>query len=421
MFYRIKNKTAFLLLGLLLLFATPAQPDNRKRVSNLVATLVENLDWQQFNQVWVFRPRKPDSAVYLHIYNRNPNNQHTFTVQFYQTPSNTIHDWTNNQGLWQELAVQGNCSPIPANSTRSCFVNAPLGGQLAIRVTGAVTAPGTPDTADIFIVQATPGVFPATVLGESPIPETAVIKDGTASGEADVMDGSLNALLTHRALVVIPKATLFTSAGGTYVPRYSAASSTENLAGSNQGANLVYIRTPANTNIYSMKGTNVPSGISTISPLQLMAWGPLQGTAYSIFRSVVDPTAGLDILNLSKNAAGDGSMLFVDSVIVSSSVAFEFRIETTSAVGVTCSDITSSAVNFHAEKTVTGGSFLATHTCTTDPVKVGIIWQGFIPVNQTITIPLPVKMFSSDASGLTLSAVANVTGTVTFGFHMLVD
>lgn len=427
MSYPIKvNKfVALLLLGLLLLLAAPAQTDSRRNVRNIVATLVERQDWQSFNQVWVFRPRKPDSAIYLHIYNRNVTSAHSFTLNIYQSPSSTVADWTNNQGLWQELAVQGSCSPIPADSTNSCFVNAPLGGQIAIRFTGAGTETGTPDTFDMFIVQATPGVFPASTLGESPIPPslpTSIVKDGTAVGEADVLEGGVDpGWATQRSLVVSPRASIFNVAGGTFVRRYSAASTTENQLGTNQSASLGFFRNHGSNNIHSMKGSSTPAGISTVTPLQLMTWSPIQGTTYSIFNSLTNPTAGLDILNLNKNAAGDGSMLFVDSIVVSSSVAFEFHIETTSGVGATCTVVTGNAVNIHAEKTVTGSSFLATHTCTTDPVKVGTIWRGFIPASQTITIPLPVKMFSSDQSGLTLSAIANVTGTVTVGFIFLVD
>jgi len=143
-----------LLLICLISLGTGQAQDIRLPVLNPSHIVASNRQWAQMNRIYIFRPKVPQISLYIFFANRNPTNAHSFTLQVYQTPSPLNINWTNNQGFWVEDSINGTCSPVAAATMTACYVNTMFASQIAIRITGATAAAGTPDTGDIYIVQA---------------------------------------------------------------------------------------------------------------------------------------------------------------------------------------------------------------------------------------------------------------------------
>jgi hypothetical protein len=91
----------------------------------------------------------------LYIHNQNPSNQHTYTLNAFQTGNQAVTDYTNNTDHWNTLAVVGTPSPVAALTTNSLYLHANAAAYVALQFAGAATAAGSPDNADIWLVQTT--------------------------------------------------------------------------------------------------------------------------------------------------------------------------------------------------------------------------------------------------------------------------
>lgn len=151
------------LLSLLLLLPLSLSADVRRTFPPDGGVVVQRQPWAQANQVYVFRPQVPQVSLYLFFSNLNPTSAQTVTVRVYQTPDPTLADWTNNQGLWVQDTINGSaCTDapvedclltVPAASMRAVYVTTMFARQIAVRLTGAATQAGSPDTVSIFLVQ----------------------------------------------------------------------------------------------------------------------------------------------------------------------------------------------------------------------------------------------------------------------------
>ncbi len=172
-------------LGLLLLFwgvSARAQDvrTNCSQVSACTLTPAGGLPWSQANQIWIFRPLNPRVSVYIFIRNQNPTSSHiSQTVTVWQSPfgidlapslSANSSRWTQDT-LVQNTTTNASCNALAAandaspgaSGLGSCFVTTMFAAQVAIRITGAATASGSPDNFDLAIVQET-----GTPGGQSP-------------------------------------------------------------------------------------------------------------------------------------------------------------------------------------------------------------------------------------------------------------
>lgn len=108
------------------------------------------------NNYFIFQPLSPDQRYCVFIVNNNPTSSHTYTLAAYQTGDPSQGSFQNNSsGRWIQDTVQGNAQTVSAASTTSAYVHANAGARMAISLTGSTTQTGSPDTADIFIVQTT--------------------------------------------------------------------------------------------------------------------------------------------------------------------------------------------------------------------------------------------------------------------------
>ncbi len=106
------------------------------------------------NNYFLFTPISPDQRYCLFLKNNNPSNQHTLTLTSWQTGNPAETAFNNNaSGNWVQDTVQGSPSPVPAGSTVVVYVHANAAAYIAVSITGTSSAGGSPDTANIWLVQ----------------------------------------------------------------------------------------------------------------------------------------------------------------------------------------------------------------------------------------------------------------------------
>ncbi len=134
-------------------------------------TLTRGQAWTNGNQVWIFRPIRPNVSVYIFVHNLNTTSAHASqAISVFQSPSVTVADLSNNADLWtQDSVTQNNTAGALCNSVNAraplvigsasglgtCFITTSFAAQIAVRITGASSAAGSPDSFDLFVVQET--------------------------------------------------------------------------------------------------------------------------------------------------------------------------------------------------------------------------------------------------------------------------
>lgn len=135
--------------------------DQRVRItSNYVnITTPPGRAWSDMNRTFVFSPSSPDSSFCLYIHNQNTTNAHTFTLAAFQSGDQQVQDFSNNTDHYNSLSIVGTASPVAAagagTGTNSLYIHANAAAWVALQFTGAATAAGSPDNADIWLVQTT--------------------------------------------------------------------------------------------------------------------------------------------------------------------------------------------------------------------------------------------------------------------------
>lgn len=129
------------------------QPINERGPALDLTDRSNSPQWSAANRVYIFTPLNPDQSMCLWISNNNPTNSHTFTLNVFQTGDRRVNDFTNNQGRWTSDTVVGSPSPVAALSSSSVFVHSNAAVKVAVQITGAASAAGSPDTMDMYLVQ----------------------------------------------------------------------------------------------------------------------------------------------------------------------------------------------------------------------------------------------------------------------------
>lgn len=127
--------------------------DIRSTCSAANCTITSQRPWSDFNHTYIVRPTAAQNSLYIFIANRNTTNPHSLTLAVWQTPSNSVSDFTNNRGFWVQDSLNGNCTIVANTNMQACWVTTMFASQLAIVVSGAGALSGSPDTGDIFITQ----------------------------------------------------------------------------------------------------------------------------------------------------------------------------------------------------------------------------------------------------------------------------
>ena len=104
---------------------------------------------------YILQPLNPAQGICLFIANNNPVSAHTFTLEVHQTGDVMQTVYEGQTGRWVADTVQG--LPIPATvaagSMVSAYVHTSAAARIAVSISGTTAQTGSPDTADIFLVQ----------------------------------------------------------------------------------------------------------------------------------------------------------------------------------------------------------------------------------------------------------------------------
>ena len=125
------------------------------------------ISWANGNQVWRFVPINPSVSLRIWIRNRNTTSAHTTqTVNVFITDETTAPNFTLSQDRWIQAVVENNsitgaqCNNVAINNPAAipggkgtCYSNGMYASQIAVQITGAAAAAGSPDTFDIGVVQ----------------------------------------------------------------------------------------------------------------------------------------------------------------------------------------------------------------------------------------------------------------------------
>lgn len=149
-------KKLFLLAFIILIncFSTFAQ-DTPVRVVNSYGDIARNRAWSDMNRVFILTPANPDQSECIYFHNQNTTSSHTFTFTVSQTGDKQVTDFSNNQDRWNSVSVVGTFSPVAALTTTSVFVHANAAAKIAFVFSGSTLQAGSPDLADVWIVQTT--------------------------------------------------------------------------------------------------------------------------------------------------------------------------------------------------------------------------------------------------------------------------
>ena len=137
----------------------PAQtPDLVLNPGSSYVDVGRGIPWgASFNRTYVLVPKSPNTSICLYVVNNNPTNSHGFTVTASQTGDSQVADFSNNQARFNPALSINLPTSAPFSSMVSGFIQSTAAAKIAIRFSGSGFAGGTPDTADVFLVQTTAG------------------------------------------------------------------------------------------------------------------------------------------------------------------------------------------------------------------------------------------------------------------------
>jgi len=207
------------LLFLILLAASSARsqtPDLYLNPGSAYVDVGRGIPWgTSFNRTYVLVPNSPNSSVCVYVVNNNPTSSHTFTLAVAQSADPRVTNFSSNLGRFQSAPVQGSPSPVAAGTMTSAFVVSTAAAEIALQFSGSSPQAGSPDTADLFMVQTSnsscgtiPGVISiqgavangAPVAGENPVAIGAQTTFGNVGwlnidGPSDVGSGDAAGLM----------------------------------------------------------------------------------------------------------------------------------------------------------------------------------------------------------------------------------
>lgn len=174
--------------------ARAQQLDVQVSGASYYVTLANNLAWNQLSANYIFTPQSPNEGVCLFVENLNTTSSHAITVTAFQNGDPQLASYAAEKNLWQASQTSGIVSTVPANSTRSEYINATGSAHLVIVLSGTATAGGTPDTANVFAVQTSAqncGSSPAAVFVQGDV------ANGASAAGIDPVYICGNSLLTN--------------------------------------------------------------------------------------------------------------------------------------------------------------------------------------------------------------------------------
>lgn len=174
--------------------------------------VLRNLVWGTstspgFNNNFFFTPIFVSESVCVYVKNNNTTNPHSFTASISVTPDPT--NTTPSDGTWQVGASIGLNAPSAPGQSAGIGVSISGTSQVSINLSNSATQAGSPDTANVTIIQTTGSCFsgnqftasqPQTV---SSTPAIQVISDGLSQAY-EASGGAVNPVINQVIIGATP-------------------------------------------------------------------------------------------------------------------------------------------------------------------------------------------------------------------------
>lgn len=144
-------------IALVVAQAAGAGPDIPLNGSTFYVPIAQSLAWSAFNQTYVMTPITPSAGVCIFVTNDNPTSSHSFSVSMFQTGNPSLVSYHGFTQFWNPVQIFNSPSSVAANATVSFYANTTAAASIAVIFSGASSAAGSPDTAEIFLVQSDAG------------------------------------------------------------------------------------------------------------------------------------------------------------------------------------------------------------------------------------------------------------------------
>jgi hypothetical protein len=187
-----------------------------------------------------------------------------------------------------------------------------------------------------------------------------------------------------------------------------SASSTQ--AGNPDTANVTIIQTSGVCFAGNGFISSSPQGVGAFPPIQIVSDGLSQ--AFYGNGVVTNPTINQVIWQINSN--NSQRTIYLDRIVISSTVAIQVIVNATSTLGTTCGSFT--AANEKILSPTTSSAILS-QTCAANPTTVATIGTFNIPASGTFTIDLRGFILPlSSLAGIETLAAAAATGTVSISY-----
>lgn len=111
------------------------------------------------NNNFIFRTYTADEAVCVYVTNNNTTSSHAFTLTVAQTGDPQNQTFIGNGQKWQTISAPTFQQPqtLAASTTSAFYYRATGSANVVVSFTGSTTQAGSPETAQLFVVQTTQG------------------------------------------------------------------------------------------------------------------------------------------------------------------------------------------------------------------------------------------------------------------------
>jgi|FLYL01.1.fsa_nt_gi hypothetical protein len=189
----------------LIVTVSASYADIAVRQSGPYLVLGKNLPWSsRFNDTWVFQPQNPDQGICIFVSN-NDSSSHTFTLNVWQTGDPTIRQYTGNESRFRPDIIQGEYSPVAANSTVTAYVHTSAAAVVALQTSGGSGS----GTADIYVVM-------TRAAGCGPVNAGAMTVQGAVPDSQTLSADHAPVIVGGRSIDGIAKNMRVTSLGAQY-------------------------------------------------------------------------------------------------------------------------------------------------------------------------------------------------------------
>jgi hypothetical protein len=133
---------------------------------------------------YIFPPTNPQETTCIYVSNNNPSSSHTFTITFRYSGDPRVTGYISppsQQSRWKNVFTK--TDTVLASSTNNYSFSSPGAAWAQVQISGTSTQTGSPDTADIYLVQSSAGCGTATInaTGQVPCPAASTFS-GVLSG-----------------------------------------------------------------------------------------------------------------------------------------------------------------------------------------------------------------------------------------------